>query len=266
MNFQQKIDKIIEKNGSLVCIGLDPDIEKIPISIKTHKNPQFDFNKAIVDVTSDLVCGYKPNSAFYECRGKKGIEELEMTCDYLQKKHPEIPIILDAKRADIGNTNKGYAGFAFDYLGVDALTVHPYLGEEAIKPFLDYKDKGIIVLCKTSNSGSGEFQNLKIKGKLLYKIVAQNVFEKWNKNKNCMLVVGATYPKELKEVRKIVGDMTLLIPGIGAQGGDVKKTVQTGLNSKKKGLIISLSRAIIFAKDPRKETIKLKNLIDQYRK
>ncbi len=268
MTFQQKLDKIVKKNVSLVCVGLDSDIDKIPLYIRNGKHPQFTFNKAIIDTTYDLVCAYKPNSAFYEQRGKAGIEALKMTCDYLHDKYPEIPIILDAKRADIGNTNNGYIKFAFEYLGVDAITVHPYLGEEAIKPFLEYKDKGIIILCRTSNKGAGEFQDLKIKGEPLYKVVAKNVVKKWNKNKNCLLVVGATYPKELKEVRRIVGDMTLLIPGVGTQGGDVKATVRAGLNSKKSGIIINSSRAIIFvssgkdfAKRAREETKKPKNLI-----
>ena len=273
MTFQQKLDKIVKRNNSLVCVGLDSDIDKFPLHIRNGEHPQSTFNKAIIDATHDLVCAYKPNTAFYEQRGKGGIEALKMTCDYIRQKHPEIPIILDAKRADIGNTNNGYAKFAFDYLGVDAITIHPYLGSEAIRPFLECKDKGIIILCRTSNEGAGEFQDLKVKGEPLYKIVAKNVVRKWNKNVNCMLVVGATYPKELKEVRKIVGDMILLIPGVGAQGGDVEATVKAGLNSKKRGMIINSSRAIIFAssgKDfaekARKETKKLKDLINQFRK
>ncbi|PIU36676.1 orotidine-5'-phosphate decarboxylase [Candidatus Roizmanbacteria bacterium CG07_land_8_20_14_0_80_34_15] len=195
--------------------------------------------------------------------GHEGINALKDTCDYLVEKYPEIPIIIDAKRADIGNTNKGYVQFVFTYLGADAITVHPYLGEEAIRPFLDCKDKGVIVLCRTSNSGAGEFQDLKVSGKSLYKIVAENVSNKWNINKNCMLVVGATYPAELKEVRKIVGDMTLLVPGIGAQGGDLEATLSAGLNSKKQGLIINSSRGIIFAKNPRDEAMKLRNSINK---
>ena len=249
MTFQEKLDKIVKKNKSLVCVGLDQNL--------------FSFNRTIIEATHDLVCSYKLNTAFYEAIGHEGINALKDTCDYLVEKYPEIPIIIDAKRADIGNINKGYVQFVFTYLGADAITVHPYLGEEAIRPFLDCKDKGVIVLCRTSNSGAGEFQDLKVSGKSLYKIVAENVSNKWNINKNCMLVVGATYPAELKEVRKIVGDMTLLVPGIGAQGGDLEATLSAGLNSKKQGLIINSSRGIIFAENPRAEAMKLRNSINK---
>ncbi|MDO9028515.1 MAG: orotidine-5'-phosphate decarboxylase [Candidatus Roizmanbacteria bacterium] len=272
ITFQQKLDMIVKKNQSLLCVGLDSDINKIPDFIRNGEHPQSTFNKLIIDATHDLVCAYKPNSAFYEARGEEGIKELKMTCDYLKNNYLEIPIILDAKRADIGSTNKGYIKYAYDYLGVDAITVHPYLGREALQPFLDLKDKGCIILCKTSNLGSDEFQNLYLSHgrgqdrKPLYQIVAENVVNKWNTNKNCLLVVGATYPDELKQVRKIIGDMTLLIPGIGAQGGDLEATLKAGLNSKKQGLIINSSRGIIFAKSPRDEAKKLKQDINQYRK
>ena len=269
MTFQEKLDRIIKKNKSLVCVGLDSDMEKIlrlaPLA-QDDSAPlnQFSFNKEIVEATHDLVCSYKLNTAFYEAIGHEGIKALKDTCNYLKKKYPEIPIIIDAKRADIGNTNNGYVQFVFTYLGADAVTVHPYLGEEAIRPFLECKDKGIIILCRTSNPGAGEFQDLLIDGKPLYKIVAENVVNKWNANKNCMLVVGATYPDELKQVRKMVGDMTLLVPGIGAQGGDLEATLKVGLNFKKQGLIINSSRGIIFAKNPRDEAIKLRNEINKF--
>lgn len=269
MNFQQKLDKIIKKNNSLVCVGLDSNVEKIPRLASPARDDrryvQFEFNREIIDQTYDLVCAYKINSAFYEAVGAKGIEELKITCDYLRKKYPIIPIIIDAKRADIGNTNKGYIKYVFNYLGADAITLHPYLGREAVEPFLQKKDKGIIILCKTSNIGSGELQDLIINGQPLYKIVAQKVAKEWNLNKNCLLVVGATYPKELKEVRKIVGDITLLIPGIGKQGGSVEEIIKVGLNSKKSGLIINSSRGIIFAKNPREETERLRGEINKYR-
>lgn len=266
MNFQQKLNRIIKKNNSLVCVGLDSDISKLPSRFKNNKYPQFAFNKEIIKKTHDLVCAYKPNSAFYEAQGAEGVKGLKMTCDYLKKKYPIIPIILDAKRADIGNTNEGYVKFVFDYLGADAVTIHPYLGGEAVQPFLQKIDKGIIILCRTSNPGAGEFQDLIINGKPLYKLIAQKVAKKWNKNRNCLLVVGATYPKELKEVRKIVGDdMTLLIPGIGAQGGNLEKTVKAGLNKKKSGIIINSSRGIIFAGRPREEARKLRDEINKFR-
>ena len=258
MTFQEKLDKIVKKNKSLVCVGLDSDVGKI------SRGGQYLFNKTIIEATHDLVCSYKLNTAFYESIGHEGIKALKDTCDYLRQKYPEIPIIIDAKRSDIGNTNKGYVQFVFTYLGADAVTVHPYLGEEAIRPFLDCKDKGIIILCRTSNSGAGEFQDLKVRDTFLYKIVAKNVADKWNTNKNCMLVVGATYPDELKEVRKIVGDITLLVPGIGAQGGDLEATLRAGLNSKKQGLIINSSRGIIFSENPRQEAEKLRNEINKF--
>jgi orotidine-5'-phosphate decarboxylase len=160
MEFIEKLRSIWEKNNSLLCIGLDPDIDKLPASVKSSDSPLLTFNKAIIDATFDLVCAYKPNSAFYEASGADGIKELKATCDYIKEKHSDIPIILDFKRGDIGNTNKKYAEFAFNYLGVDAITVQPYQGKEAIQAFLDYKEKGIIVLDKMSNQGAGEFQDL----------------------------------------------------------------------------------------------------------
>jgi orotidine-5'-phosphate decarboxylase len=270
MKFIQKLKQIVKKNQSLLCVGLDSDIDKIPPKF----TDQFEFNKAIIDATHDLVCSYKLNTAFYEAIGYKGIFSLKKTCDYLRKKYPEIPIIIDAKRADIGNTNLGYVRLIFEYLNADAVTVNPYLGEEALAPFLAQKDKGVIILCKTSNPGAGEFQDLvlsskhqvaSIKGGIkLYQYVAYQVAKKWNKNKNCLLVVGATYPKELKEVRKIVGDdFWILVPGVGTQGGDLQETLKAGFNSKKQGLIINLSRAIIFSSDPRKEAKKWRSEIEK---
>lgn len=247
MTFQEKYNLIVKKNKSFVCVGLDSDIDKIPVHLKQEKYPQFVFNKKIINATNDLVCAYKLNSAFYEARGCAGIEELKMTCDYLVEKYPGVPIILDAKRGDIGSTNEGYVKYVFTYLRADAITLHSYLGEEALSPFLKLKEKGLIILCKTSNPGADEFQNLKLNKKPLYEIVAKNVVQKWNANGNCMLVVGATYPTELKKVRKIAGDMIFLIPGIGAQGGDLEKTIPAGINSRNSGIIINSSRDIIFA-------------------
>ncbi|MBI3366118.1 orotidine-5'-phosphate decarboxylase [Candidatus Roizmanbacteria bacterium] len=273
MTFQKKLDTIVKKNNSLVCVGLDSDINKIPTFIRDDKHPQSSFNKAIIEATHDLVCAYKPNAAFYEQRGVRGIEALKMTCDYLKENYPEIILIIDAKRADIGSTNEGYVKFIFDYLGADAVTLHPYLGKEALAPFLEREDKGCIILCRTSNPGAREFQDLQVNKEPLYKIVAKKVVKDWNKNNNCMLVVGATYPEELAEVRKIAGDITFLVPGIGAQGADVEKTVKAGLNSMKTGMIINSSRGIIFASDgkdfaekAREETKKLRDEINRYRK
>lgn len=266
MTFYKKLSVIMKRHNSLLCIGLDSDSAKLPVSIKKQKYSQFLFNKAIIDATHGLVCAYKPNSAFYEARGERGIHELKMTCDYLRKKFPDIVIILDAKRADIGNTNNGYVTFAYDYLGVDAITLHPYLGREAIRPFLDRKEKGSIILCRTSNPGAGEFQDT------MYQKVARHVAREWNENKNCALVVGATYPGELKIVRRIVKDIPLLIPGIGVQGADVEKTVRAGIDSHGAGAIINASRSVIFAsngsdfaRESRQEAQKLREEINRYR-
>lgn len=272
MKFYQKLDAITEKNNSLVCVGLDSDIAKLPEHLKNDPHPQFAFNKAIIDATHDLVCAYKPNTAFYEARGAAGVEELKMTCDYVTKTYPEIVLIIDAKRADIGNTNEGYVQDVFDYLGADAVTVHPYLGKEALQPFLSRADKGVIVLCRTSNPGAGELQDLQVDGKPLYQKVAGNIAKEWNANSNCAVVVGATYPEELAQVRAIVGDIPILIPGVGAQGGDVEKTVKAGVDKTGKRAMINSSRGIIFASTgadfaqrAREETEKLQKQINQYR-
>lgn len=266
MSIQEKLDKIVEKNNSLVCVGLDSEFARIPEHLKKREYPQFVFNAQIIDATADLVCAFKPNSAFYEARGDVGIKELKMTCDYLTKHYPESVLILDAKRADIGSTNQGYVNFAFDYLGVDAITLHPYLGEEALKPFLDREDKVCIILCRTSNPGAGEFQDLRLNNELLFTLVAKKVAREWNKKNNCWLVLGAPYPEEMSEVRKIVGDMTFLVPGIGAQGADIEATVKAGLNSQKSGMVINSSRGIIFnSRGPREPTESLREEINKYR-
>ncbi|MCR4306045.1 MAG: orotidine-5'-phosphate decarboxylase [Candidatus Daviesbacteria bacterium] len=242
---QTFLDKLTAKwdENKFVCVGLDKG--------------NFEFDQNIIDQTFDLVCAYKPQSAFYEAEGTTGLEALKKTVQYVREKDPSIPIILDAKRADIGSTNEAYVKAIFDDLGVDAVTVHPYLGKEAIEPFLQRAEKGIIVLVRTSNPGAGEFQDLQVNGKPLYQVVAEHVANDWNANGNCAVVVGATYPEEIKIVREIIGDMPILVPGIGAQGGDLESTLKNGLNSKKQGLIISSSRGIIFAPNPREATLKL---------
>lgn len=232
------LDKLKAKwnEGKFVCVGLDQG--------------EFDFDRKIIDQTADLVCAYKPNAAFYK------EAQLQKTVSYIKKAHPDIPIILDAKRADVENTSKAYAETIFDELGVDAVTVSPYLGGTALQPFFDRIDKGIIVLVKTSNPGAGEFQNLQVNNKPLYQVVAEHVVE-WNKNGNLAVVVGATYPKELSKVREIIGDMPILIPGIGSQGGDLEQTIKNGLDANRQGLIISSSRSIIFAPNPREAALSL---------
>lgn len=272
MTFLDKLNNAIKKNNSLVCVGLDSDFDKLPEHLKQQEYPQFAFNKAIIDETHDLVCAYKPNSAFYEARGEEGIKELKLTCDYINNTYPDISIILDAKRGDIGNTNNGYIKFAYEYLGVDAITLHPYLGSEALKPFFDMKEKGAILMGRNSNPGAEELQDLQIGDKKLYQIVAEKAANDWNKNGNCLLVVGATYPEELAEIRQIAKELTFLVPGIGAQGGDVEKTLKAGLTAEKKGLIINSSRGIIFASSDenfaekaKEEATKLRDEINKYR-
>lgn len=258
MSFKQKLSSIVKKNNSLLCVGLDPDIAKISES-------QFEFNKKIIDTTHDLVCCYKPNIAFYEAEGPRGLEVLKKTMDYLRNNYSEIPIIVDAKRADIANTNDGYVKYIFDYMDADAITLHPYMGGESLKPFFNKAEKEIFILCRTSNPGAGEFQDLEVNGKKLFEIVAEKVSSEWNRNSNCGLVVGATYPEELQKIRKIVGDMPILIPGIGAQGGNIEKTVKAGVDKNGENAIINASRSIIFAQNPRGEGEKLRDEINKYR-
>lgn len=247
------ISKLTAKwnEDKFVCVGLDPDTSKIPAGKSI-----FDFNKEIIDATFDLVCAYKPNPAFYEAAGMNSLQDLKKTVEYIKERTPDIPIILDAKRGDIGNTNEAYAKAIFDDLGIDAVTVSPYLGKQSLEPFLKRVDKGIIVLVKTSNPGAGEFQDLIVEGKPLYQIVTEHV-SNWNTNNNCAMVVGATYPEELKKVREAAGDMPILVPGIGTQGGNLEATIKNGLNSQKQGLIISSSRGIIFAPNPKEAALQL---------
>lgn len=249
-NFRQLLETQWEQ-GKFLCVGLDSDLEKIPESARAGGTQEtiVNFNRAIIDATKDLVGAYKPNTAFYESHGDEGWNALRATIQYIRDQAPEVPVILDAKRADIGNTNEGYAASAFDHLHADAITVQPYPGKEALQPFLNRKEKGVIVWCRTSNEGGKEFQDLMIEGKPLYQVVAEHVAHRWNENGNCGLVVGATYPEELKEVRAIAGDMPILIPGVGVQGGDLGKTVAAGKDTRGRGMIISVSRALIFASD-----------------
>jgi orotidine-5'-phosphate decarboxylase len=274
-NFMEMLRKKWDE-GKFVCVGLDSELSKIPKFLSATKGANSSiiaFNKAIIEATADLVCAYKPNSAFYEALGSGGLAILREVIRHVKSYAPDVPIILDAKRADIGNTNNGYID-ALNYLGADAITVHPYLGQEALKPFLDMKDKGVIVLCRTSNSGAGEFQDLlTAAGLRVYQRVAENVATKWNGNGNCALVVGATYPEELEQVRSIVDDLPILIPGIGAQGGEVEKTVKAGRDSRGRGMIINSSRGIIFAsrgedfdKVARQKTIEMNQQIMEFNK
>ena len=266
MTFLEKYNQRVDQVNSLLCVGLDADFARIPDQFKSMEHPQFAFNQWIIDQTHQYVSAYKPNSAFYEARGDKGLHELRLTTAYLKEKHPEIALILDAKRADIGNTNEGYVTAIFDWLGFDAVTLHPYLGREALQPFLDRQDKACIILCKTSNPESGELQNLTLdSGEKIWQRVAAKVSQEWNQADNCLLVVGATYPEEMRQARELTGEMTFLVPGIGAQGGEVSQVLEAGLNSVKKGLIINSARGIIFAPDPGVAAKQLRDEINQYR-
>ena len=239
MNFLEKLLTAARTNRSLLCIGLDPDPELMP------RVDVLEFNTAIVDATSDLVCAYKPNLAFYEALGIEGLKALERTIAYIPK---AIPIIGDGKRGDIGSTARAYARALFETLGFDAATVNPYLGYDSVEPFIEYKEKGVFILCRTSNVGSADFQDLITSdiSKPLFEIVARRAKE-WNTYGNVGLVMGATYPEELKRVRQLCPEMPLLIPGIGAQGGDLLDAVRYGVDAKGEKAIISSSRQIIYA-------------------
>jgi len=270
MSFIGAIEAAWEQQNSLVCVGLDPDLNKIPAHLRTKDTPLFEFNKAIVDSTADLVCAFKPQIAYYSA--SRSEHELEMTIDHIHVNHPEIPVILDAKRGDIGSTASMYAKEVFDRYKADAVTVNPYMGFDTLEPFLERGDKGVIILCRTSNPGAKDIQDLEPNGKRLYQIIAGMAAGKWNYNSNVLLVVGATYPKELKEIRSIAGDIPFLVPGVGAQGGDVESAVTNGKNSSGTGMIINSSRGIIyasngtdFAQAARNAATQLRDEINRYR-
>jgi len=267
MNFNEKLQTAVLKNNSLICVGLDTDPALIPEDMGVY-----DFNKAIIESTSDLVCAYKPNLALYEAIGDEGVDILKRTVKCIPS---DIPVIADAKRGDIGNTSKAYAKALFEFFGFDAATVNPYLGFDAIEPFLQYRDKGSFVLCRTSNASAADFQSLRCETqrglRSLFEIVADKAAE-WNTAGNTGLVVGATYPDELQLIRRQHPDIPILIPGIGAQGGDVPLTVKYGTSSKGDKAIINSSRQIIFAsrgKDfaeaARKAAKALRDEINKYR-
>ncbi len=231
--------------GSLLCVGLDTDQSRVPGCLKEKGHPVFAFNKEIIDATADLACAYKLQIAYYSAQGTEN--DLIMTVNYLRAALPEMPVILDAKRGDIGSTAKMYAREVFDRYKADAVTVNPYMGGDALAPFLDRKDKGVFILCRTSNPGAGDLQDLETSGRPLYQAVAEKAAWEWNYNRNAGLVMGATYPDELARVRGIAGDMPLLVPGVGAQGGDLEAVMKNGLDSKGAGLLIHSSRSIIYA-------------------
>lgn len=247
---RDKFERRAEAVGSLLCVGLDPEFERVPERFKSAEWPLFAFNRWIIEQTHLYAAAYKPNMAFYEARGVQGLRELELTMEYLREEHPEVFTICDAKRGDIGNTNRGYAASIFDAMGFDAVTLHPYLGKEALMPFLERRDKMSIVLCRTSNPGAGEFQDLESEGRPLWETVASRVSSDWDVEGSCMLVVGATYPEEMRRIRAVAPGTPFLVPGVGAQGGDVAAVVAAGLDARGKGLLISSSRGVVFSDDP----------------
>ncbi|MBS0366059.1 MAG: orotidine-5'-phosphate decarboxylase [Proteobacteria bacterium] len=234
-----------ERADSLVCVGLDPEPERLPPHLGSGPGAIFEFNRQIVDATRDLVCAYKPQFAHYAAAGAEA--QLLSSIEYIHATCPGVPVILDSKRGDVGNTAERYATEAFVRYGADAVTVNPYLGADSLEPFLRHADRGVIILCRTSNPGARDLQDLRIGDRTLYQTVAHLTATRWNSRGNCLLVVGATYPRELAEVRALVGDMPLLVPGVGAQGGDVAAAVSHGQTAAGTGLIISSSRGILYA-------------------
>ncbi len=271
-NFITKLEHAIEKNDSLLCIGLDSDVNKIPEFLKGEEDGVYHFNRAIIDKTAHLVSSYKLNIAFYSAYGMNGLKWLLQTIAYIKDEHPTIPVILDAKRGDIDATADYYAKEVFDAIDADAVTINPLLGFDAVRPFLQRKEKGVIILCRTSNLSAADFQSLPVDNEPLYLHIARKV-QKWHEEyKNCLLVVGATWPEEMKKIREICPSIFFLVPGIGAQGGDLQKTMEAGLMQQKTGLIIHSARGIIYAgKDKQfaeksvEEAEKLKNAINKHR-
>ncbi len=245
MNFITKLRSAWISSNSLLCVGLDPDPAKLPLVLRGKSQAIFEFNKAIIDATHDLVCAYKPQIAYFAAHSAE--DQLLRTMEYLRTQYPHIPVILDAKRGDIGSTADQYAVEAFTRYQADAVTVNPYLGGDSITPFTRYADKGVVILCRTSNAGAQDLQDLDINGQPLYVHLAHKVATQWNANGNCLLVVGATWPEQMQRVRAVVGDMPFLVPGVGAQGGDVKALVTAGKTADGTGLIISSSRAVLYA-------------------
>lgn len=271
MTFYHSLQTRWAQANSLVCVGLDPQPERFPDQFKGVKRPILAFNKAIIDATHDLVCAYKPQIAHYAAIGAE--DELAATIDYIHAEYPDIPVLLDSKRGDIGSTATMYAQESFARFRADAVTVNPYMGWDTIEPFAQHTDKGVIVLCRTSNESAAELQNLTLKnGKPLFAQVAEQAAHHWNVHQNLALVVGATAPEELAQVRAIVGTMPILVPGLGAQGGDAGAVMRAGLTESGDGLIVNSSRGVIyasqgsdFAEAARREAQALRDLTNSFR-
>lgn len=245
MSFMQALRARWEQAESLVCVGLDPELSRFPVQFGGDTDPVFNFCRAIVDATAPYVCSFKPQIAHFAALGAE--DALRRLIAHIHTAHPGVPVILDSKRGDIGSTAQHYASEAFDRYAADAVTVNPYLGRDSVQPFLDRADRGVVILCRTSNPGAGDLQDLDVDGHPLYQHVAEKIARDWNGNGNCALVVGATWPEQLREVRTIVGEMPFLVPGVGAQGGDVEAVVTNARTADGTGLIVSSSRAILYA-------------------
>lgn len=249
MTFTQLLAAAVQKNDSLLCVGLDPDPARFPAHLKGRADAIFEFCATIADATADRACAFKPQIAYFAAR--RAEDQLEALIAHIHEKHPGIPVILDAKRGDIGSTAEQYAIEAFERFRADAVTVNPYMGRDSVEPWLAWSDKGVILLCRTSNPGGSDLQFLDVGGpgtqERLYERVARLAASAWNSSGQIGLVVGATFPAEIARVREIVGDMPLLVPGIGAQGGDIEATVTAGRTAAASGLLINSSRAILYA-------------------
>lgn len=263
MDFAKKLDKIIALNNSLLCVGLDPELAKIPPKYKSKSNPLFVFNKSIIDDTVQLVCAFKPNVAFYEAYGLDGLVQLKKTIEYLKKHYSQVPIILDAKRGDVPSTAKMYAKACFEYWNVDAVTVFPHLGFESIQPFLEYKQRLTFLLIRTSGKETITSQKATVSGKPYYLSLAEEV-RSWQ-CQNIGIFVGATFPEELRQVRKIFPKTIFLTAGIGVQGASVKDAVKAGIDEDGQEIIFNASRSIIYNSNPKKAARRLKDEINKYR-
>jgi len=249
MHFMTALADAWRQHDSLLCVGLDPDPARFPAHLKGRPDAIFEFCAGIVDATADLACCFKPQIAYFAAQRAEA--QLEALIDHIHDRHPAVPVILDAKRGDIGSTAEQYAIEAFERYRADAITLSPYMGRDSVEPYFAYPDKGVILLCRTSNAGGSDLQFLNVAGgageERLFERVARLVAEEWNASGNCALVVGATFPTEIARVRELTGDMPLLVPGIGAQGGDIEATVKAGRSAAGTGLMISSSRAILYA-------------------
>src|SRR4249919_1259209 len=270
MGFVDDIRRRWSEANTLVCVGLDPEPAKFPAQLREDPDAVFAFCREIVDATADLAACFKPQIAHFAALGAE--LALQRLIKHVHETHPGVPVILDAKRGDIGSTAQHYAAEAFDRYAADAVTANPYLGRDSLQPFLDRADRGVVILCRTSNPGAADLQDLNVDGRPLYQHVAEKVARDWNDNGNCALVVGATWPQQLREVRDIVGNLPLLVPGVGAQGGDVEQMVANAKTSDGHGLMISSSRAILYAGDgenfaaaARTATLDLRDSINRYR-